>query len=79
MRHSNFNQSSKDPVCGTAIGRNTAPEMYCYNGKIFHFCSKSCRDKFSKKPGRYLGKHRHRKLPPRMSLPIGRMKACHHQ
>ncbi|MHC4070434.1 MAG: YHS domain-containing protein [Planctomycetota bacterium] len=79
MRHSNFNHSSKDPVCGAAIGMNTEPEIYCYKGKIFRFCSESCLHKFVRKPGRYLGKHRRRRLPPRMSLPIGRMKACYHQ
>ncbi|MHC4166294.1 MAG: YHS domain-containing protein [Planctomycetota bacterium] len=78
MRHCNFNQSSKDPVCGAAISISSAPEMLCYRGKTFHFCSETCRDKFARKPGRYLGKPRHRRLPPRMSLPIGRMRACYH-
>ncbi|MHC4105537.1 MAG: YHS domain-containing protein [Planctomycetota bacterium] len=77
MRHNNFNHSVvRDPVCGTIVNKDTAPATYRNNGKIFHFCSEFCRDKFSKRPQRYLGKRRHRKLPPRMSLPIGRMKAC---
>ena len=79
MRHSNFSHSSKDPVCGAVIGKNAAPVQCRHNGRLFHFCSESCRDKFSKKPGRYLGRYRRRKLPPRMSLPIGRMKACNCQ
>ncbi|MHC4627321.1 MAG: YHS domain-containing protein, partial [Planctomycetota bacterium] len=69
----------KDPVCGATLDRNIVPEMYCYNGKMFHFYSEGCCDKFSKKPGRYLGRHHRRRLPPRMSLPVGRMKVCYHQ
>lgn len=79
MRHSNSNHSNKDPVCGAVVSKNTAHATYCYNGNIFYFCSVSCRDEFSKKPRRYLGKRRHRRLPPRMSLPIGRMKLYHPQ
>jgi len=77
MRHSNSNNSIKDPVCGTVVSKDIAPAMYRYKGKIFYFCSESCRDKFSKKPRRYLVKRQHRRLPPRMSLPIGRMKVCY--
>jgi YHS domain-containing protein len=75
MNHNNSNHSNRDPVCGTIVNKNTALTTYRYNGRIFYFCSVSCCDKFLKKPRRYLGKRRHRKLPPRMSLPIGRMRA----
>ncbi|MHC4584018.1 MAG: YHS domain-containing protein [Planctomycetota bacterium] len=78
MRHYKYNHSSKDPVCSTVISMGTPLITYRYNGKIFYFCSVTCRSKFSKRPQRYFGKHRHRKFPPRMSLPIGRMKPCYH-
>ncbi len=77
MRNSNSNNSIKDPVCGTVVSKDIAPAMYRYNGKILYFCSVSCCDKFSKKPRRYLVKRQHRKLPPRMSLPITRIKGFH--
>lgn len=77
MRQSNSNHSIKDPVCGTVVSKDIAPAMYRYNGKILYFCSVSCYDKFSKKPRHFLGKRRHRRLPPRMSMPIGRMKGFH--
>jgi YHS domain-containing protein len=81
MQHGSSNHSVvRDPVCGTVINNDTASTTYRHNGTMFHFyfCSESCRDRFSKKPGRYLRRRRHRKLPPRMSLPISRMKTSYH-
>ncbi len=77
MNHSNSNHSGKDPVCGSVIKDLTTATTYRYNGRVFYFCSAYCRDKFSKNPRHYLGKRRHRKLPPRMSLPINRMRGFH--
>jgi YHS domain-containing protein len=66
MKNSNSNHTGKDPVCGSIINNLTATTTYRYRGRIFHFCSAYCREKFSKKPRHYLGKRRHRQLPPRM-------------
>jgi YHS domain-containing protein len=76
MKHHNSNCSGNDPVCGLISGDLTAVS-YRYNGRFFYFCSESCRDKFIKNPRRYLGRRRHRKLPPRMRLPINGMKGFH--
>ena len=74
MNHSNSNHAGKDPVCGSIIKDLTIATTYRYNGRIFSFCSTYCCSKFSKNPRHYLGRRRHRKLSPRMSLPINRMR-----
>ena len=45
--------SGQDPVCGMAVG---AGEGYTknYQGRVVHFCSRDCLDKFEAEPQRYL-------------------------
>ncbi len=77
MNHSDSNHTGKDPVCGSIANDLATATTNYYNGKIFYFCSASCRDKFIKNPRHYLGRRRHRKLPPRMRLPINGMRGFH--
>ena len=48
--------AQKDPVCGMEIDLSKALEKSEVKGRICHFCSKTCKDKFDKDPERYLGK-----------------------
>jgi YHS domain-containing protein len=78
MRNKNPNHSVvRDPVCGTVMNKETASTTYSNHGTILYFCSEFCRYRFSEKPNRYLGRRRHKKLPPRMNLPIGRIEVCY--
>jgi len=44
--------SAKDPVCGMSVepGQGYSEQ---YQGKVLHFCSKQCLDKFDAEPRRY--------------------------
>ena len=44
----------KDPVCGMIIDENNAAATSTYQGKAYHFCSTSCKEKFEKNPGSYV-------------------------
>ncbi len=44
----------KDLVCGTEIDEKTAAS-HQYEGKTYHFCSETCRDRFSESPERFIG------------------------
>lgn len=46
----------KDPVCGMDIQQNKAAAHVDYKGKIYYFCSVSCRDKFNASPQAYVQK-----------------------
>lgn len=79
MRHAHPSRVDTDPVCGRTIDQ-PAPAVTCFHkGKLLCFCSASCREKFLERPGRYLHRRRCRRLPPRMSLPVARMKARYSQ
>jgi len=43
-----------DPVCKMALIENKAAEKIEFGGKVHFFCSKGCRDRFEKEPGRFL-------------------------
>ncbi|MFL6464030.1 MAG: HAD-IC family P-type ATPase, partial [Bryobacteraceae bacterium] len=43
-----------DPVCGMDIEEQDAAGATEHNGKLYHFCSPSCLDKFKANPGQYL-------------------------
>ena len=48
-----------DPVCGMTVDTAAGKPSYDHNGKLFHFCSQGCRDKFVANPDHYiLGQHR---------------------
>ncbi len=43
-----------DPVCGMSVAKEAAADKYTYNGKTYYFCSKACKDNFTKDPQKYL-------------------------
>jgi YHS domain-containing protein len=47
-------KAAVDPVCGMEVNPNTTFFVNTYRGKIYHFCSKGCLQKFEEVPHRYL-------------------------
>ncbi len=45
---------AKDPVCGMSVDPANAASTAEYDGKLYHFCSRNCGEKFRKDPARYL-------------------------
>jgi Cu+-exporting ATPase len=45
-----------DPVCGMTVTKETAAGTYVYKGQTYYFCSKACKDNFTKDPQKYLAK-----------------------
>jgi Cu+-exporting ATPase len=43
-----------DPVCGMTVTKETAAGTYVYKGQTYYFCSKACKDNFTKDPQKYL-------------------------
>jgi YHS domain-containing protein len=43
-----------DPVCGMTVTKETAFGTYAYKGQTYYFCSKACKDNFTKDPQKYL-------------------------
>jgi YHS domain-containing protein len=43
---------TKDPVCGMPVTPGQGYSEH-YDGKVLHFCSKQCLDKFDAEPRRY--------------------------
>lgn len=43
----------KDPVCGMTVETAKA-KTSVYAGRLYHFCSTGCRDKFEASPARYI-------------------------
>lgn len=54
----------KDPVCGMEVSRLTAADECDYQGKIYYFCSGTCREAFEAEPVKYVGHHRQHGLKP---------------
>jgi Cu(I)/Ag(I) efflux system membrane fusion protein len=46
---------TQDRVCGMDLDTAKAAGKMDYQGKTYYFCSKSCREKFEKDPGKYAG------------------------
>ncbi|MDQ3087038.1 MAG: YHS domain-containing protein, partial [Acidobacteriota bacterium] len=44
----------KDPVCGMTIDEETARRKSEYEGKTYHFCSKSCLETFEQNPAKFV-------------------------
>jgi len=44
---------AQDPVCGMKINENEAVAKEEYRGKVYYFCSLSCRDAFRKDPDKH--------------------------
>jgi YHS domain-containing protein len=45
---------AKDPVCKMEVDEKTAKYKSAYMGKIFYFCSASCKGDFDKNPTSYV-------------------------
>jgi len=45
-----------DPVCGMQIDNAKAAATEIVQGQTYHFCSRSCHDKFQAAPERYVKK-----------------------
>ena len=43
-----------DPVCGMSVDRESAPIHTTYDGQVYYFCARGCRDEFLEAPQRYL-------------------------
>lgn len=65
MKRQSEERSFKDPVCGMEVSRITAMEEFDYQGKIFYFCARSCREKFEAEPEKYIHHHRQHGVRPR--------------
>jgi Cu+-exporting ATPase len=46
---------TQDPVCGMNIKMSEVAFQETYKGKVFSFCSESCRKKFLADPEKYAG------------------------
>jgi len=44
---------AKDPVCGMDVKENSEFKSE-YNGKIYYFCSMTCKKQFDSNPGKYI-------------------------
>src|SRR5208337_308215 len=44
----------KDPVCGMHVDPSKAAASVEYEGKLYHFCSRGCAEKFKADPEKYL-------------------------
>jgi YHS domain-containing protein len=47
-----------DPVCGMRADSSSAPLAFDAQGKVYYFCSSTCRDEFQKDPERYAAKRK---------------------
>lgn len=45
---------AKDPVCGMEVDPSSAKYKSLYKGKVYHFCSRHCKEAFDKDPEYYL-------------------------
>ncbi len=54
MKYKEKDYIFKDPVCKMVVSRLTAATCD-YEGKTYYFCAEICRDKFTSKPGKYIG------------------------
>lgn len=49
-----FEEKVKDPVCGMQLELKEVAFSTNYQGRVYHFCSGKCRDKFLASPGEYI-------------------------
>ncbi|GCC10803.1 copper-transporting P-type ATPase [archaeon] len=47
-------EMKKDPVCGMEVNESKAENKFYYKGKMYFFCSPSCKNSFEKEPEKYL-------------------------
>ena len=46
----------KDPVCGIEVDPRNIAGQSAYMGRLYSFCSISCKEKFDRRPARYADK-----------------------
>jgi len=45
---------AKDPVCKMKVKKSEAAAVSEYKGKKYYFCAVACKEKFDKKPEKYI-------------------------
>jgi len=45
---------TKDPVCGMSVDEKSPAAKSEYKGKVYLFCCTACKEKFDKKPEKYI-------------------------
>jgi YHS domain-containing protein len=45
---------AKDLVCGMDVDEKKVTQKTLYNGKMYYFCSATCKKAFDKEPEKYL-------------------------
>jgi Cu+-exporting ATPase len=69
--------TTRDPVCGMTVDPATAAGHSEWNGRTYHFCSKSCKAKFDADPARFVHPtghaphHHHPHDAPPSANPVG--------
>ena len=46
---------AKDPVCGMEVEEKEAAATAVHEGTSYYFCAQSCKERFEKTPGEFLG------------------------
>lgn len=55
-------ESDVDPVCGKTVSTAEArPSLY--EGQVYYFCSRECRETFEARPENYVGQEAPREIP----------------
>lgn len=52
---------AKDPVCGMDVDEKKVTQRSVYNGKIYYFCSATCKKEFDKEPQKFTKKEEEKK------------------
>ena len=60
---------AKDFVCDMDVEENNAAGTSEYKGKIYYFCSRSCKEKFDKSPEKYMSKEKEKEDQVHYNLP----------
>jgi len=47
-----------DPVCGMEVDERSTTDKATYQGQMYYFCSKDCKDEFQADPGEYIGEEK---------------------
>lgn len=58
-----------DPVCGMTVTKAKAAATFDYKGTTYYFCSKGCKEAFSKEPEKYLAKKAAKEEPQDVLVP----------
>ena len=47
-------KANQDPVCGMTVDPSQAASSVAHDGRLYHFCSRGCAEKFKAEPAKYL-------------------------